>query len=70
MSYQETTNRNPERLFYSVPEFASMFSLSPHTVRRDTQSGKIRTSLYGRRRLIPRAEVERITKILTEGDGC
>jgi excisionase family DNA binding protein len=56
-------NPNPagaERLFYSQEEFATLFSLSVHTVIRDVRLKRIDSRRYGRRVLIPRSEVVRI----------
>jgi excisionase family DNA binding protein len=60
MNTSITSTNNQERLFYSQEEFSKLFSLSIHTVIRDTRLGRIRSIHYGRRRLIPKDEVERI----------
>jgi excisionase family DNA binding protein len=60
MSTSMLPTSNLERLFYSQEEFSKLFSLSIHTVVRDTRLGRIRSIHYGRRRLIPKDEVERI----------
>jgi excisionase family DNA binding protein len=56
-----------DRLFYSAGDVARLLSLSIHTIRRDTLNGKIRTTTYGRRRLIPASEVRRLTRVLDPG---
>jgi excisionase family DNA binding protein len=48
------------RLLYSREEAAELLSVSPHTLARDVQLGKIRVICYGRRCLIPREEIMRI----------
>jgi excisionase family DNA binding protein len=49
-----------ERLLYSREQAAEILSLSVHTVARDCRLGRIQFRKYGRRVLIPRAEVLRI----------
>lgn len=56
-----------DQLFYSPADVARLLSLSIHTIRRDTLNGKIRTTRYGRRRLIPAAEIRRLAEVLEAG---
>jgi hypothetical protein len=49
---------------FSFGEAAQILALSTATLRRDERLGKIRTKCWGRRKLIPRHEVERL---LAEG---
>ncbi|MGE5647502.1 MAG: helix-turn-helix domain-containing protein [Acidobacteriota bacterium] len=51
---------DPARLLYSIEDAAETLALSPHTIRRDIRLGRISVKHYGRRILIPRAELERI----------
>ena len=50
----------PSRLQYPIEEAAVLWGISKDTVIRDIRRGKIKTNRYGRRVLIPRAEVMRI----------
>jgi len=49
-----------ERLLYSLEEAAEILGISKHTVARDARLGLIASKHYGRRILIPKAEIERI----------
>lgn len=53
-----------DKLNYSKQEAAFLLGISVHTVSRDTRLGRIAVRHYGRRVLIPAAEIERIA---TEG---
>jgi len=48
------------RLMYSIEETAELLSLSKHTLARDARLGKIAARRYGRRVLIPAAEILRL----------
>jgi excisionase family DNA binding protein len=52
-----------EKLSYSKDEAAFLTGLSVHTITRDVNLGRIKAVRYGRRILIPRAEVERIAGV-------
>jgi len=47
---------------YSLAEFAKMFSICRDTAARAAKRGDLRTVQLGGRRLVPRAEVERVEK--------
>jgi excisionase family DNA binding protein len=49
-----------EKLLFSKEEVAEIIGLSKFTVARDIRAGKILSLRYGRRRLVPKAEIERI----------
>ena len=49
-----------ERAGYSVREFAAMFGVSEQMVRGGIKSGQIAIIHFGRRHVIPRAEVDRL----------
>jgi hypothetical protein len=49
-------------LLYSFASAALMWGVSIHTVRKDARRGRILTLPYGRRRLIPRSEILRISE--------
>jgi excisionase family DNA binding protein len=53
-----------EKVFYSKQEFAELIGISVHTVTRDVRLGRIDARRYGRRLLIPAAE---LTRIASEG---
>jgi excisionase family DNA binding protein len=53
-----------EKLLYSKEEAAENLGLSVHTITRDVRLGRIASRRYGRRVLIPAAE---ITRIANEG---
>ena len=50
----------PLRLQYSIDEAAMLLSISKHTVIRDIRLGRIRTTRYGKRQLIPKDELLRV----------
>lgn len=52
----------PLRLQYSIEEGATLLGISKHTVIRDIRFGRIKTTRYGKRRLIPRDELLRIAR--------
>ena len=49
-----------EKLLYSKDEAAEIVGLSVHTITRDVRLGRINARHYGRRVLIPAAELLRI----------
>lgn len=51
-----------DRLLYSVKEAAEQLSISPWTVRKLIEIGQVKHRQFGRRMLIPRAELERLAK--------
>ena len=51
-----------ERQGYSVREFAAMFGVSEQMVRGGIKSGQIAVIHFGRRHVIPRAEVDRLAR--------
>jgi excisionase family DNA binding protein len=51
-----------EKLNYSKQETAFLTGLSVHTISRDLRLGRINARKYGRRVLISREEVERISR--------
>lgn len=57
---------NVEPLAYSVPEAAKRLMVSASTMWAAISEGRVRVINIGRRRLIPREEVERIAR---EGTG-
>lgn len=60
MNIQELSN--PQRLAISPGEFAFATGLSTSTVQRKLNSGEIRSTKVGRRRLIPRDEIARLVQ--------
>ena len=50
----------PSRVQYPIEETAVLLGVSKHTIIRDVRLGKIKSSRYGKRVLIPRSEIERI----------
>ena len=50
----------PARLQYPIDEGAALLGMSKHTIIRDIRLGRIKTSRYGKRVLIPAAEIQRI----------
>lgn len=53
-------NVRNEKLLYSKEEAAALIGLSVHTITRDIRLGRIKAQRYGRRVLIPHAELMRI----------
>jgi len=53
-----------ERLFYRPEEAGQVLSLPRSEVYLLIQSGRLRSTTHGRRRLIPRAEIERFASEL------
>jgi excisionase family DNA binding protein len=49
-----------ERLQYPIEEGAALLGVSKHTLIRDIRLGRVKTSRYGKRVLIPRDEILRI----------
>jgi excisionase family DNA binding protein len=47
---------------YTVEEFCDEFRVSRDTFYRHVNAGKIKTIPFGRRRLVPATEVQRITE--------
>ncbi|MGA7540622.1 MAG: helix-turn-helix domain-containing protein [Steroidobacteraceae bacterium] len=54
------TLSHPQRIAVSPGEYAFATGLSISTVQRKLASGEIRSAKVGRRRLIPREELERL----------
>jgi hypothetical protein len=50
----------PEKLLYSKDEAAEIIGESVHTITRDCRLGRIASRRFGRRLLIPAAELARI----------
>jgi excisionase family DNA binding protein len=49
-----------QRLQYPIEECAALLGVSKHTLIRDIRLGRVKTSRYGKRVLIPRDEILRI----------
>jgi excisionase family DNA binding protein len=49
-----------DRLQYPIEEGAALLGVSKHTLIRDIRLGRVKTSRYGKRVLIPREEILRI----------
>lgn len=49
-----------QRLQYPIEEGAALLGVSKHTLIRDIRLGRVKTSRYGKRVLIPRDEILRI----------
>ena len=60
-----TTNaeNSPERLAYSINEFASASALSRPTIYRMIRDGELKTAKVRGRQLIPVAEARRIFRV-------
>lgn len=56
----------PLRLQYPIEEGATLLGISKHTLIRDIRLGRIMTTRYGKRRLIPRDELLRLAR---DGSG-
>ncbi len=56
------TDATPTRLAYAVPESARMLGISRRGLYRLIEDGTLRTVTLGRRRLVPAAELARITR--------
>ena len=56
----KTTQKEHERLAYSVREAASLSGIGTSTLRRDISNGRIKVARYGRKVLIPRYIVEEL----------
>lgn len=54
-------------LFLSPAEAAKLLGLSIGTIRNRVRDGQIRSVLLGRRRLIPRSELERLAAVAAMG---
>ncbi|MGA7872943.1 MAG: helix-turn-helix domain-containing protein [Candidatus Binatus sp.] len=57
-----------ERLAFSMLESAAALGLSPGKIRLMLQSGELRSVHAGRRRLVPRQELEKFLSVSNEGD--
>lgn len=55
-----TSLQIPQRLQYPIEEAAALLGISRHTLMRDIRLGRVKTSRYGKRLLIPHAELLRI----------
>ena len=64
MDSQDRAVRAPERLSFSYDDAAEASGLSRSTLKRLVADGRLHAICVGRRRLIPRADLERL---LTEG---
>jgi excisionase family DNA binding protein len=53
----------PERLAFSLIEVAVVTTLSLSTINRRVASGEIKSLKVGRRRLVPKAELEKLCSI-------
>ncbi len=62
-------NRMDRRLAYSLSEAASLLGVSVFTLRRDARAGVIRTIPYGRRVLLPAAELQRLAREGLQGSA-
>lgn len=51
-----------ERAGYSVVEVAAMFGISAWNIRMAIKQGEIRTLRFGRRLIVPRSEIERLSR--------
>ena len=58
----------PARLYYSIAEVAALLSVSTKTIKRRIARGEIHTKPYGRRKLIPATELQRIHQVIEDGD--
>ena len=56
------TGTTPTRLAYAVPESARMLGISRRGLYRLIEDGTLRTVTLGRRRLVPAAELARLTQ--------
>lgn len=56
------TDATPTRLAYAVPESARMLGISRRGLYRLIEDGTLRTVTLGRRRLVPAAELARLTQ--------
>lgn len=56
------TDTTPSRLAYAVPESARMLGISRRGLYRLIEDGTLRTVTLGRRRLVPAAELARLTQ--------
>lgn len=56
------TDPTPTRLAYAVPESARMLGISRRGLYRLIEDGTLRTVTLGRRRLVPAAELARLTQ--------
>jgi len=50
----------PQRLSYPIEEGAALLGISKHTLIRDIRRGHVKTTRYGKRILIPFAELQRL----------
>jgi hypothetical protein len=53
---------NVNRRGETLGEFAASFGLSYDTVWRHAKSGALKTILLGKRKIVPRAEIERVAR--------
>jgi excisionase family DNA binding protein len=62
MENQTVVDRPPPmpRMAYSMAETESLLGLSRSSLYRLIEAGQLRTVLYGRRRLVPARELERL----------
>jgi len=63
-SMSAITVQLPQRLQYPIEEGAALLGISKHTLIRDIRRGHVKTTRYGKRILIPFAELQRLA---TEG---
>jgi hypothetical protein len=59
---KQTAESKPKPLFYSIPQLAQRWAVSPYTVRRTIREGRVRAACLGRRLMVPIIEVERLER--------